>query len=101
MSCGGQHYNFHFTHTIYRFHLKLGVFFPPRCSLAEQRPEPAPRLQGASDGPSKHAQRTYLGQNVLSAPFTAGPCDPPGGNKQDVPDQQQSLSFTSSLWCAD
>ena len=48
------------------------------CSLVEQRPEPAPMPRGCgklhpSDCPSKHAEQTCLGLDVLSAPLASLP----------------------------
>ena len=75
---------------------------PPCCSLGEQRPEPALGLKGAvycapmivpGSMPSGHS----WGGTCSLPRFTAYPSVRPHGNKQDIPDQQQSLNFTPSL----
>lgn len=76
------------------------------CSLAEQKPEPAPWLGGAANCALMIVLVSMLngqtwGWACSLLCFTAGPWVHPRGNKTNVPDQQQSLNFTSSLWSAD
>ena len=76
------------------------------CSLAEQTPEPAPWLEGVANGALMIVLVGMLngqtsGWACSRFRFTPSPCVHPRGNKTNVPDQQQSLTFTPSLWCAD
>ena len=75
------------------------------CSLAEQRPEPAPWLEGEANCtlvivlvsmPNGHS----WGGSCSLLRSRPTPASIPMETKQDVPDQQQSFNFTPSLWCA-
>ena len=53
------------------------------------------------DCPSKHAEQDILGAGrARCSTLLPTPASIPMETKQDIPDQQQSLNLTSSLWCA-